>query len=297
MVSKITMNPKINLIKAKSVFIKSGLPGSDWVVNPYNGCLFGCMYCYAAQIARWRHPNEEWGTYLDVKINAPNILKNELTKLEKKLKTKNFGSVFFSSVTDPYVGMEAKYHLTRKCLEVLANFGYEGSIAIQTKSPLVIDDIDILKRLKKVSIGFTVTTLDDNVARFIEVKAPPVSSRIKALRKLHTERINTYAFIGPILPHFINSEEKINKLLDKLQEVGVKEVWFEHINLSPKIKSRLYNYLKKVSPNLIKDFDKANTEEYRSNLEKVIQKALSKRGLKLGLGKVIHHRKLPKKKV
>jgi len=291
------MKLKINIIEAKSIFIKSGLPGSDWVINPYNGCLFGCMYCYAAQIARWKHPDEEWGTYLDVKINAPDLLKKELINLEKRLKTKNFGSIFFSSVTDPYVGMEAKYHLTKKCLEVLADFGYKGTIAIQTKSPLVINDIDILKKLKKVSVGFTVTTLDDKVARFIEVNAPSVSSRIKALRKLHSKGISTYAFIGPLLPHFVNNEKRINELLDKLQEVGVKEVWFEHINLSPKIKARLYNYLKKESPELIKDFDNANNEEYRDNLEKVIHKSLSGRGLKLGLGKVIHHRKLTKKKI
>lgn len=289
------MNPKINIIEAKSIFIKSGLPGSDWVINPYNGCLFGCMYCYAAQIARWKHPNEEWGTYLDVKINAPDLLNTELNKLEKKFHKKDFGSVFFSSVTDPYVGMEVKYHLTRKCLEVLANFGYEGSIAIQTKSQLITTDIDILKRLKNVTVGFTVTTLDDKVARFIEVKAPSVSSRIEALRKLHEEGIDTYAFVGPILPHFINSEKKINDLLDKLQEVGVKEVWFEHINLSPKIKARLYDYLKKESPNLINDFDRSNTEEYRDNLEKIIHKSLIGRRLKLGLGKVIHHKKLSKK--
>jgi len=144
------MNPKVNLVKAKSVFIKSGLPGSDWVINPYNGCSFGCMYCYAAQIARWKHPDEVWGTYLDIKINAPELLKKELDQLEKKLGGKNFGSVFLSSVTDPYVGMEAKYQLTRKCLEVLADYGYEGSVSIQTKSPLVTKDVDVLKRLKDV---------------------------------------------------------------------------------------------------------------------------------------------------
>lgn len=290
------MTPKINLVEAKSIFTKSGLPGSDYVINPYNGCLFGCMYCYAAQIARWKHPGEVWGTYLDVKINAPELLKKELTNLEKRLKTKNFGSVFFSSVTDPYVGLEAKYQLTRKCLEVLAEFGYQGNISVQTKSPLVTKDIDVLKKLRDVMVGFTVTTLDDKVARFIEVKAPLVSARIEALRKLHEEGIDTYAFIGPLLPHFINNEEKINSLLDKLQEVGVKEVWFEHINLSPKIKARLYDYLKKESPDLIGDFEQADTEEYRDNLEKIIHKALSGRSLKLGLGKVIHHRKLPKKK-
>jgi len=289
-------SPKINIIKAKSIFTKSGLPGSDWVINPYNGCLFGCMYCYAAQIARWKHPDEEWGTYLDVKENAPLLLKEELEKLEKRLKTKNFGSVFFSSVTDPYVGMEAKYLLTRKCLEVLAGFKYEGSISVQTKSPLVTRDIDIFKRLKNVSVGFTVTTLDDTVARFLEVKAPSVSSRIEALKQLHNEGISTYAFIGPILPHFTNNEGKINQLLDKLQEVGVKEVWFEHINLNSLIKGRLFDFLKKESPKLIPEFENSNTEEYRNKLEKIILKALEGRNLKMGLGKVIHHKNLPKKK-
>ena len=290
------MIPKINLLEAKTILTKSGLPGSDWVINPYNGCLFACMYCYAAQIARWKHPDEVWGTYLDVKINAPELLKNELEKLEKRFGKKDFGSIFFSSVTDPYVGLEAKYQLTRKCLEVLADFGYSGTIAIQTKSPLVIKDIDVLKRLKKVTVGFTVTTLDDKVSRFLETKAPPVSLRLKALKELHEAEINTYAFIGPILPHFTSNKTKINELLDKLQEVGVTEVWFEHINLSPKIKTRLYQFLKKEAPDLIPEFDKANTERYRQELEAVIARSLKGRNLKMGLGKVIHHRKLPKKK-
>lgn len=289
------MNPKINLIEAKTIFTKSGLPGSDWVINPYNGCLFGCMYCYAAQIARWKHPDEAWGTYLDVKINAPELLKKELEKLAKKLKTKNFGSVFFSSVTDPYVRMEAKYQLTRKCLSVLADFGYQGNVSVQTKSPLVTKEIDVLERIKDVAVGFTVTTLDDEVSRFLEVQAPPVSARIQALKKLHEAGIPTYAFIGPILPHFTNDETKINQLLDKLQEVGVKEVWFEHINLSPKIKTRLFDFLKKESSGLLPDFESADTEEYRERLEKIILKAMKGRNLKMGLGKVIHHRKLPKK--
>jgi len=291
------MIPKINHSEAKSIFITSGLPGSDWVINPYNGCLFGCMYCYAAQIARWKHPDEVWGTYVDVKTNAPELLKKELTALEKRLHTKNFGTVFFSSVTDPYLGLESKYHLTRECLEVLADFGYEGNISIQTKSPLVTQDIDVLKRLKDVTVGFTVTTLDDKVSRFLETKAPPVTARIEALRQLHAAGIATYAFIGPILPHFTNDEAKITELLDKLQEVGVKEVWFEHINLSPKIKARLFEFLKKESPELLPDFQNADTEVYREKLEQIIHKAMKGRGLKMGLGTVIHHRRLLKKKM
>lgn len=290
------MSIKINLVQAKSIFTKSGLPGSDYVINPYNGCLFACKYCYAAQIARWKHPNEEWGTYLDVKINAPEVLKIELEKLFKKFKTKNFGSVFFSSVTDPYVGLESKYRLTRKCLEILLEFGYEGKIGIQTKSPLVLNDIDLLSKLKNVSVGFTVTTLDDKVSRFIETKAPNVTDRIAALKMLNKAGIETYAFIGPILPYFSAKKEKLVELLDALQDAGVKEVWFEHINLQGPIKARLYEYLNKEAPELIPYFDNANTEEYRNNLNKVIEEILVGRNMKLGLGKVIHHRDLPKKK-
>jgi len=178
----------------------------------------------------------------------------------------------------------------------LAGFGYEGKIAIQTKSPLVTRDIDVLKKLKDVTVGFTVTSLDDQVSHFLEVHAPPVSSRINALAILHKHGISTYAFIGPILPHFTNHEDKIKELLDKLQEVGVAEVWFEHINLSPKIKERLFDYLKKEAPELIPEFESANTKEYREKLEIIIYKAMSGRNLKMGLGKVIHHRELPKKK-
>lgn len=290
------MIPEIKLIKSKSILTKSGLPGSDWVINPYNGCLFGCMYCYAAQIARWKHPNEEWGSYLDVKINAPELLKKELIKLKKRFGKKDFGFIFFSSVTDPYVGIEAKYKLTRKCLEILADFGYQGGIGIQTKSPLVTRDIDILKKLKDISVGFTITTLDDKVSQFLEVKAPPVSSRLKALKKLFKAKISTYAFIGPILPHFVNNETEIKQILDKLQKVGVAEVWFEHINLSPKIKARLYNFLEKEAPELIPEFEKADTAEYRERLEKMINKAMKGRELKMGLGEIIYHKKLPGKK-
>lgn len=290
------MLTKINEIQAKSVLTKSGLPGSDFVVNPYNGCQFACMYCYAAQIARWKHPGEEWGSFLDVKLNAPELLKAELEKLEKKFKSKNFGTIFFSSVTDPYTGMEAKYQLTRKCLEVLADFGYEGEISVQTKSGLITKDINVFKRLKKVLVGFTVTTLDDKVSRFLEVEAPPVSARIEAIKKLNENGISTYAFIGPVLPYFIKSKNKINKLLDELQKAGVKEVWFEHIHLNSTVKARLFNYLKSEDLKILEEFEGSDNAEYREDLEKVIYECLEGRKLKLGLGKILYHKDLPKKK-
>jgi DNA repair photolyase len=288
------MIPVIRELQAKTIFTKSGLPASDWVINPYNGCLFGCSYCYAAQIARWKHPGEEWGTYLDVKMNAPELLKKELISLEKKLKTRNFGSIFFSSVTDPYVGMEVKYELTRKCLEVLADFGYEGSINVQTKSPLVTRDIDVFKRLKNIAVGCTVTTLDDAVSRFFEGNAPPVSKRIEALKKLHEAGIHTYAFIGPILPTVLTNEKQIVAVLDALEDAGVETVWFEHIHLQGSVKARLYEYLQKTKPELIAVFEQKDTGKYRQQINTVVQKAMQGRPMKLAMGNVIYHNEVKK---
>jgi DNA repair photolyase len=288
---------KVIETQAKTILTKTSLPGCDYVVNPYSGCQFACMYCYSAQIARWKHSGQEWGSFLDVKLNAPELLKQELEKLEKKFKSKNFGTIWFSSVTDPYTGLEAKYQLTRKCLQVLVDFGYQGQVAVQTKSSLITRDIDLFKQLKDVSVGFTVTTLDDKVSRFLEVAAPPVSARIEAIKKLTTQGIPTYAFIGPVLPHFVKSKKEINELLDVLQAAGVKEIWFEHIHLNTGIKARLFDYLQKEAPELIPEFEKADNEQYRSELNQIIHSCLEGRGLKLGLGKIIYHNDLPKKKL
>lgn len=127
---------KIYEIQAKSILIFSGLPGADFVINPYVGCLFGCQYCYASFIGRWKHPGEEWGTFCDIKMNAAEILRKDLERLAKRREKKDFGMIFFSSVTDPYLGLEAKYKITRQCLQVLVDFGYQGAIGIQSKSPI-----------------------------------------------------------------------------------------------------------------------------------------------------------------
>ena len=283
---------KIKEIKAELILIPSKLPGADWVINPYVGCSFGCQYCYAVFIGRWKHPGEKWGSFVDVKINAHELLEKKLNSLKKRKKSKDFGKIFFSSVTDPYLGLEAKYKITWKCLQVLVDFGYQGNVSILTKSPLVTRDIDLFKKLKRITVGLTVTTLQDRVVRFLEGNAPPASARIKALKKLNDNNISTYAFVGPLLPYFTARKEKLNQLFSELKKVGVKEIWLEHINLNPKIKNRLFKYLKKEAPELIPEFQKADTQEYRNKLEKIVKEALKGKGFKIALDKIIYHKKL-----
>ena len=273
---------KINLIKAKTIMQKTGLPDCDWVVNPYTGCRFGCKYCYAAFVGRFTHPNEEWGSYVDVKINAPELLKKEISG-EK-------GIILFSSVTDPYQGLEAKYQLTRKCLQVLADVRYKGEVGILTKSGLVTRDIDIFKKIKNIHVGMTVTSTGDPISQYLETYATPNPDRLKALKKLHQAGIKTYAFVGPLLPHFVWLEKEMKLLLTELKKTGVSYIYLEHLNLSKYIRDRLYKYLKKDYPQELARFKQAQTPEYRLKLDKLLAKLIKQVGLKVAYGRAIYNK-------
>ncbi|MBU1110604.1 radical SAM protein [Patescibacteria group bacterium] len=285
------MRVDIREIQAKSVLTPSSLPGAEYVVNPYVGCTFGCKYCFAAFIGRWKHPGEEWGSFLDIKTNAPEILLKDLKRLSKKLGAKNFGTILFSSVTDPYLGQETKYKITQQCLQVLVNFNYEGKVAVLTKSPLVTRDINLFQKLNS-SVGLTLTTLDDKIVQFLEGNAPPASARLNALQKLNSAGVETYVFVGPLLPYFTDRFDQLDKLFNKIEATGTKEIWLEHINLSPKIKERLFNYLQKEAPELTPKFQEADTHEYRDKLEATVKKALRNTNLNLAMGSIIFHGKV-----
>ncbi|HHT9145725.1 MAG TPA: radical SAM protein [Candidatus Wunengus sp. YC61] len=198
----------IREIKAKSILTKSGIPGVDYYVNPYIGCSHGCRYCYATFMKRYTGHTEAWGGFVDVKINAPEIL-------QKQLKRAKRGRVFISSVTDAYQPNESKYKLTRQCLEALLQCQFP--VDILTKSPLVLRDMDIIKKFKDIAVGITITTNDEEISRVFEPNAPSIMARMRALKTLHDNRINTYAFIGPVLP--MNPEalsEKINPHVDSI---------------------------------------------------------------------------------
>ncbi len=176
---------------ARTVLSKSGIEGVDYCLNPYIGCFHGCSYCYATFMKRFSGHTEAWGSFVDVKINAPEVLRKQLKRAKK-------GNVMISSVTDAYQPVESRYKITRQCLEVLLEYQYP--VSILTKAPLVMRDIDLLKRFNDIEVGITVTTDDDRIRRLFAPQAPPISVRIRTLKKLQESGITTYAFIGPVLP-------------------------------------------------------------------------------------------------
>ena len=198
----------VKKIKVKSVLTRSGIPGVDYCINPYVGCFHGCKYCYATFMKRFTGHTEAWGSFVDVKVNSPEVLQRQLQRKER-------GRVMISSVTDAYQPIEAKYKLTRKCLEVLLE--HQFPVDILTKSPLVLRDLDLIKEFKDIEVGVTVTTNDEKIRKVFEPKAPSITARINTLKKLHNNGINTYVFIGPVLP--MNPEallENINPHVDSI---------------------------------------------------------------------------------
>ncbi len=180
---------KTREVLAKNILSKSKI--FDYSLNPYVGCQYGCSYCYARFMKRFSGHGEKWGEFVDVKINAPELL-------EKEIKRKKAARVWISGVCDPYQPVESRYKLTRRCLEILVE--NDWPVTIQTKSPLVLRDMDLLKRSQKLEVGFTVTTADEKVRKIFEPKAPPIEERIKSLAVLRSEGVKTFAMIAPVLP-------------------------------------------------------------------------------------------------
>jgi DNA repair photolyase len=278
---------EVKEIKAKHILVKCGIPGIDFVINPYIGCSFACKYCYASFMGRFVGKQiSDWGNYVYAKINAPELLKRDIVKITNKGAGKE---IFLSSVTDPYQGLEVKYTLTRQCLEILADFGLVGIVSILTKSDLVTRDIDIFKKLKRVLVGLTITSTNDSVSRYFEKYAPPVSLRFEALKKLNNSGIETYAFIGPLLPHFVARSTELDRLFAKLKRTGTRNIFMEHLNLSTYIKSRLTEEMKGQESSLLKKFYSSQSMEYRSKLEEVIKDLIKKYDMRLLTDMVIFH--------
>lgn len=179
----------IREIKSKTILSTSKI--YDYVINPYVGCQHGCSYCYARFIKKFTGHTEPWGDFVDVRINAADLLIIEIRKKKR-------GRVWVSGLCDPYQPLEKKFEITRRCLKILAD--NQWPVTIQTRSPLVLRDIDIVKSSPYIEAGLSITTADDAIRKLFEPDAPSVGERIDTLETLHCEGIRTYAMIAPLLP-------------------------------------------------------------------------------------------------
>jgi len=206
----------IKEIYAKSILSKSKV--FDYTINPFVGCEHGCTYCYARFMKRFTGHKEAWGEFVDVKVNAISLLKNEI-------RNKKVGRVWISGVCDPYQPLEKEYELTKGCLEILLKYGWP--VTIQTKSPLVLRDMESLTKFNEIEVGLTITTADENIKKVFEPNSPPIKSRIETLEKLHSEGVKTFAMIAPLLP---KAEGLAAQLSGRVENVLIDKMNYHYAN-------------------------------------------------------------------
>ena len=253
----------IKQVFCKTILSKSKL-GTDYSINPYRGCAHACVYCYTPYVLREKR---KWGEFIEVKINAPEVL-------EKDLKKHKAGTIFISSVTDPYNPLEKKYKLTRRILEKLKNTKF--SISIQTKSDLVLRDIELLKEMD-CEVGMTIITFNERARKIFEPNTSSSEKRLKALKKLKESGIKTYIFFGPVLP--LISDENLEETIKKFASVKPDYIYIDKLNIKRSLHwKKIKNILEKNYPKLVEKWEKILFSEngyYQRIKERIIEICMS----------------------
>ncbi|MCK6255559.1 radical SAM protein [Fictibacillus sp. KIGAM418] len=187
-------------------------------LNPYAGCTFACSYCYVRQLPISLYRDEEWGTWVDIKSNAAELLRRDLLKARKKGPV----TIFMASSTDPYQPLEHETKLTRSLLEVMLETPPDF-LHLQTRSPLVVRDIDLLKKFgDKVRVSMTIETDKEDIRKAFAPTAPPIPARMKALREIKNAGITTQASLSPLLPCSREFPQKLRPVADR---VTIDDFW------------------------------------------------------------------------
>lgn len=247
----------IKEITVKTALSPSRLPGLDYALNPYRGCGHACVYCYAPSVIRW--DKGKWGKLVEVKVNLPRVLSKELRARKK-------GIVGLGTVTDPYQPAEKKYEITRRCLELLLLFDFP--VCIQTKSSLVLRDMDLLLKFSNIEVGFTLTSLEDSVREKLEPGASSVGERLRALSELSKNGIKTWVFMGPVMPYITEAEA----LIEAIAAVKPGYVLVDRLRLKNGIWERVREFILEYDPQLLQRYERIFRE--KTNIIRMFLKGL-----------------------
>ncbi|MCI7796526.1 MAG: radical SAM protein, partial [Lachnospiraceae bacterium] len=205
-------------------------------MNIYRGCTHGCIYCDARSTCyQMKHAFED----IEVKINAPQLLEQALRRKRKKC------MIGTGAMSDPYLHLERELRLTRQCLELIDTYGY--GVSIQTKSDMILRDLDLLKsinRKTKCVVQMTLTTFDENLCMILEPHVCTTTRRLEVLNILKTEGIPTIVWLTPILPFINDTEDNIRSLLEECGKAGVYGIITFGIGLTLRDGDRQYFYQK-----------------------------------------------------
>jgi DNA repair photolyase len=220
-----------------------------WSLNPYMGCAHRCTFCYVRGFERRadRPSGEAYGRSVRVKVNVADVLRRELACRSWKREV-----VAVGAATDPYQPAEGRYRITRGCLEAFAEA--RSPFSLITRGPLVVRDVDVLKRAApraEVDVTFSVPTLDAEIWRRTEPGTAPPRQRLRALRTLIDAGIDASVGIAPILPGLSDRPELLADVVRAARDAGATSVWCNLLYLQPGTREHFLEHLARDWPELL----------------------------------------------
>jgi DNA repair photolyase len=254
-----------------------------WTINPYRGCEFACKYCYARYTHEFMemHDGIEFEQKIFAKQHAAELLHQELRKV------KAGEDIAIGTATDPYQPIERKLEITRAILKELA--GHSGlELGIVTKSAMVVRDIDLLQEISQrnhISVNFTVTTTDAELARILEPRAPRPDLRLESLQKLRDAGIRAGAICAPVLPGITDSPKQLEDVVRAAAEAKACHIYANPLFLKPCSTAVFMPFLKEHFPQLVPEYDQRFKERaflpaaYRKRISELFARLRRKYGI------------------
>jgi len=231
---------EFNEVKITRILNPTSIGLGDFVINPFMGCEFGCLYCYVRANRVVSRKNKPWGEYVDIRINSPELLEKEIIKNKPK-------QVLLGSTTECFQPIERKYKVTEKILGILNKHGV--NFVILTRSPAILDYLSLLKAGFCRKIYFTLNNFGPEFKAGLEPKSPDFKLREQAIKTLISEGISVIPYFSPVLP-FVSDFSGIFMKLE-----GAQTIEFECLNFNlPNIRD-IINKIVSVMPSLQQDYE------------------------------------------
>jgi DNA repair photolyase len=243
-------------VRARSALnhVPGGRYGFSWTINPYRGCTHACVYCFARRTHTYLDldAGRDFEREIVVKVNVPELLRRELARPSWK-----GDLVALGTNTDPYQWVESRYLMMPEILEALGKA--ETPISVLTKSPLVMRDIKIYKRLARrglpISVNLSVPTLDEDAWRATEPHTPSPSARLDAVAELRRCGIDSGVLIAPLMPGINDDPDQVRPIVERARKAGATFLGGVALHLRDEVKDVFFAWLQAKRPDLLPRYE------------------------------------------